>query len=354
MSRENLAIKAFGCNESEEKIRDVVEFSLSSLRGGKGVKMQCYVIKEITDIVDEHIEIVKKSYPHLQKVWFSDVARHQDTLSIDILIASDFFWNFQAGETIRGGPDEPVAVKTSLGWVLSGPLKGKKLSSVANVNFLPSTEKRKVEIDVDKLWNLDTLGIRPESEVQEFFVDNIVFTGDRYSVSLPWKAGHGPIPCNYTNSLMRLKSQVKKLKQVPEVFAKYGEVISEQIEMGIVSKVCSDPKHREPNLQLRPHFIIHSQTTLSISAKSSHIWTSPYVIPVITSYRSFLCFCLSHMSIPPTQPTTFFLYLFSNSCVMIRQLNLCIYVCKIILNNQSVDQCLNSTSSVSGSVFSAR
>ena len=91
---------------------------------------------EITGIVNEHIEIVKKS----QKVWFSHVARHQDSLCIDILIVLDFFWNFQAGETIRGGPVEPVAVKTSLGWVLSGPLKGKKLSSVANVNFLPSTE----------------------------------------------------------------------------------------------------------------------------------------------------------------------------------------------------------------------
>ena len=239
VSSEKLAIKAFGSNESEEKIRDVVECSLSSLRGGEGVKIQCYVVNEITDIVNEHIEIVKKSYSHLQKVWFSDVARHQDTLCIDILIGSDFFWNFQAGETIRGGPDEPVAVKTSLGWVLSGPLKGKKLSSVANVNFLPSTEKRRVEIDVNKLWNLDTLGIRPESEVQEFFVDNIVFTGDRYSVSLPWKAGHGPIPCNYTNSLMRLKSQVKKLKQVPEILAKYDEIILEQIEMGIVSKVSA-------------------------------------------------------------------------------------------------------------------
>ena len=96
-----------------------------------------------------------------------------------------------------------------------------------------------MEVEVNKLWDLDTLGIRPESEVQEFFLDNIVFTGDRYSVSLPWKAGHGPIPCNYTNSLVRLKSQVKKLKQVPDIFAKYDEVISEQVELGIVSKVTA-------------------------------------------------------------------------------------------------------------------
>ena len=80
----------------------------------------------------------------------------------------------------------------------------------------------------------------------------------------------------------------------------------------------------------------------------------PCITPVITSHRSFLYFRLPHLATSLTQPTTFFLYLFSNSCVMIHQLNLCIYVCKIILNNQSVDQYVNSTSSISGSVFSAR
>ena len=178
--KEKLTIKAFGSNENEEKVRDVVEFSLSSLRGGKRVEVQCYVVDEITDIANEHIEVVKKSYSHLKNVWFSDVSRHQETLSIDILIGSDYLWNFQEGETIRGGPNEPVAVKTSLRWVVSGPLKGKSLSSVSNVNFLPLVERRKVEVEVNKLWDLDTLGIRPESEVQEFFLDNIVFTGDRY------------------------------------------------------------------------------------------------------------------------------------------------------------------------------
>ena len=140
-------------------------------------------------------------------------------------------------------------MKSSLGWILSGPLKGKSLSSVSNVNFPPSVEKKKVEVEVNKLWDLDTLGIRPESEVQEFFLDNIVFTGDRYSVSLPWKVGHGPIPCNYNNSVVRLKSQVKKLKQVPDIFAKYDEVISEHVELGIVSKVAAlEALKRECNI----------------------------------------------------------------------------------------------------------
>ena len=153
-------------------------------------------------------------------------------------------------------------------------------------------------------------------------------------------------------SITKSTEKVKKEKETES-----SKLAHSQLEFarggGTANIYCSDPKHREPNLQLRPHCIIQSQLTFSISAKSSHIWTSPYVIPVITPYRSFLCFCLSHMSIPPTQPTTFFLYLFNTLYVMICQLNVCIYVCKIILNNQSVDQNLNSTSSISGSVFSA-
>ena len=59
-------------------------------------------------------------------------------LSIQILIGSDFIWQFQEGESLRGGPNEPVAVKTTLGWVLSGPLRGKHLNVLEeiNVNFV--------------------------------------------------------------------------------------------------------------------------------------------------------------------------------------------------------------------------
>ena len=34
------------------------------------------------------------------------------------------------GQTIRGGPQEPVAIKTLLGWVLSGPLKWVSLTII--------------------------------------------------------------------------------------------------------------------------------------------------------------------------------------------------------------------------------
>lgn len=61
------------------------------------------------------------------------------------------------------------------------------------VNFVGSSTVDKVSLDkeIHKLWELETLGIQQvEDEVYEEFNDNISFDGSRYSVKLPWNAGH--------------------------------------------------------------------------------------------------------------------------------------------------------------------
>ena len=134
---ESLCIKAFGQTEADRKETDVVEFSLTSLRGGKVVNISCFVVDLITSIVNVHPEEVKKQCKYLNNVSFSDVSRHNEMLSIQILIGSDFIWQFQESESLRGGPNEPVAVKTTLVWVLSGPLRGKHLDVIDEINVKP-------------------------------------------------------------------------------------------------------------------------------------------------------------------------------------------------------------------------
>ena len=249
--KENLGIKAFGRKEAEEGMRDVIELSLLGPQGEKKVSIEAFVVEDIATISNVHVEIVKKQYAHLKNVYFSDVSRYEDTLEIDCLVGSDFFWAFHDGEVIRGGPDEPVAVKTTIGWVLSGPVKGEILhsSSDCNVNCLTdstslfvNSEKHEIDSQLNKLWDLESIGIRVEDEVHTHVIDNVFFTGKRYSVGLPWKVAHKPLATNYSNSLARLKSQVRKLKETPEIFEKYNEVISQQVRDGIVEQVTElDP-----------------------------------------------------------------------------------------------------------------
>ena len=249
--KEKLGIKAFGRKEAEEEMRDVVELSLLGPQGEKKVSIEAFVVDDIATISNVHVEIVKKQYVHLKNVYFSDVSRYEDTLEIDCLVGSDFFWAFHDGEVIRGGPDEPAAVKTTIGWVLAGPVKGEILhsSSDCNVNCLTdsaslfvNSDKHEIDSQLNKLWDLESIGIRVEDEVHTHVIDNIFFTGKRYSVGLPWKVAHKPLATNYSNSLARLKSQVCKLKETPEIFEKYNEVISQQVRDSIVEQVTElDP-----------------------------------------------------------------------------------------------------------------
>ena len=75
-----------------------------------------------------------------------------------------------------------------LGWVLSGPIKGKKvdLTETLNVNFIiGSTAER--NIPVEHVENKDSIGICEGNEIHEDIVDNITFDGTRYCTKLPWK-----------------------------------------------------------------------------------------------------------------------------------------------------------------------
>ena len=239
-------MKTFGSRESEIEMRKVYTIPLVSLNGGNSINIEAFSVNEISTIANQHLEEAKNDYSHLKGIQFSDFSRYDDLLEIDILIGANYMWSFQDGDVKRGGQDEPVAIHTALGWVLSGPIRGKNSdsSSVDSLVSLvidpcPLPDKALTEINksMHKLWDLESLGIRVEDEVHKSVVNNISFTGERYSVGLPWKMGHGPIPNNYENAYVRLKSQVRKLAKSPQVLEEYDSIIAEQRKTGIIEQV---------------------------------------------------------------------------------------------------------------------
>ena len=247
LREEELGVKTFGSREAEVEMRKVYAIPLVAVNGGKTITIEAFSVSEISTIANQHVEDIKNIYSHLKDIQFSDFCRGDDFLEIDILIGANYMWNFQDGDVKRGGQDEPVAIHTELGWVLSGPFQGKNfdVSSFENLVGLviepcPLQDKVVAEIDksMHKLWDLETLGIRVEDEIHKSVVSNISFTGERYSVGLPWKMGHGPIPNNYENACVRLKSQVRKLSKTPAVLEEYNNIIVEQENAGIIEKVA--------------------------------------------------------------------------------------------------------------------
>ena len=83
------------------------------------------------------------------------MSKRKDEVVIDVLVRADYLWHFQKGYTIRGRFDEPVAVETELGWVLSGPMKGQDTWSdvhFTQANFTISSVKEQESLeDVQRL-----------------------------------------------------------------------------------------------------------------------------------------------------------------------------------------------------------
>ena len=156
--KENLGIRVFGSNETDYALREIVNFTISPVSEGESVNVECFVVPEIANIVNEHVEFAKHDYLHLKKLYFSDVAKNKEELEVDILVGANFIWQFQKGETIRGGPSDPVAIHTTLGWVLSGPLKGKSIlsdePSVSNANLVSASTKQEKQLSEEKVSRL--------------------------------------------------------------------------------------------------------------------------------------------------------------------------------------------------------
>ena len=248
LREESLGIKTFGKSEPEVKMREVYELELEPLHNGKSVTVEAFLVDEISTISNVHVEEIKKNYQHLCDIYFSDVSRSEDLLEIDILIGANYLWSFHEGQVIRGGQQDPVAIKTVLGYVLSGPVKGKNpyhcsgefVALTLDPNPISRKDMQSLNKDLHKLWDLETLGIRVDEDVHQKVIDDVSFNGQRYSVGLPWKAEHGPIPLNYNSALIRLKNQLRKLHQTPDILMQYDAVIKEQLESGIISEVTKD------------------------------------------------------------------------------------------------------------------
>ena len=164
-----IEVCTFGEQTKESGLKGVYDLQVFCFQGGDGVKIEAYGVPTIAQIRNEHIEVMKSEYPHFQGLWFSDVSCDKEILGVNLLIEADYLWCFQGGRIIQGGVDQHVAVKTCLGWVLLGPLKGTRDDMQINVNFvshaLSPVDSNELEDSTRKLWDFKTLGIREENEV---------------------------------------------------------------------------------------------------------------------------------------------------------------------------------------------
>ena len=185
--------------------------------------------------------------------------------SVDLLIGNDYYFDLLMSKKMEFGGGL-FLFQSKLGWILGGryltttdPVSVPNLlvctMGIAPTSMKPSTHMLN-EVDLsladkpnlDIFWNLESIGIidspstSDDDKALEMFNNTVKFEDGRYLVTWPWKESHPSLPDNYQLAVGRLKSTLQRLKKDPHLLQMYSAIIQEQLERGIIEKVCSKSK----------------------------------------------------------------------------------------------------------------
>ena len=175
-----------------------------------------------------------EGHSHLRGVVMDDVDE-KDNLPVHIILGANDFAKIRTSEKLRvGRRGDPVAEFTRFGWTIMSP--GASAGSTNAFLTLNSATS-----DYEQLCALDVLGLAEQSGSQAEVYDEFKETLKRspegwYEVALPWKGNCPELLDNYSGSLQRLNSLLRKLRRT-DMLEEYDAVIREQLENGVVERV---------------------------------------------------------------------------------------------------------------------
>nr|CAD2134264.1 unnamed protein product [Meloidogyne enterolobii] len=171
-----------------------------------------------------------------------------------ILLGSDYYYDLEP-TPIKKLPSGYTLVSTLLGPIVAGKPYSPSNSIIHTTNFCSQ-----IDDQIQQFLSLEGIGIKEdpgensEDKVSTQFVKDIKFVDGRYEIKFPFKTdpAHLPIPTNFPLCYGRLRSVLNSLKNDKTLISKYQEILTEQLQLGIIEKV------QNPNQNCVPlHYLPH-------------------------------------------------------------------------------------------------
>ena len=134
---------------------------------------------------------------------------------------------------------EPFAVLTKLGWVVSGPMTGKRRQKVCHFAF---TEDVKVAENIQTWWDIEAYASKinvvsqskKEPQAQKMSESTTKFTGEWHEVGMLWSEPEPDLSNNYSSALGQLYSLERRFQRDPNLKNLYQQSIDTDVEKKFV------------------------------------------------------------------------------------------------------------------------
>ena len=187
---------------------------------------------------------VAQQWNHLSDVDLPEL----DGGDVMILIGADMAHLLIHLEVRQGRWDEPIAVKTPLGWTLFGNVDqghGEKI----NANFLALDKEITFQHQIERFWEIDSYATKQvlsestlsveDKRAQAILESSTVKKEGHYKTALLWKR-EPALPNNHAMAVSRLHSTERKLKRIPELAEKYPNVINDYVAKGYAQRMTQE------------------------------------------------------------------------------------------------------------------
>ena len=192
---------------------------------------------------------------------------------VELLLGANVLEAVLQREARVGRPGEPVAIRTTFGWALTGSLFGLVPEHVREVMFISSTLGDQVHDDLSYMmrdwWSTEAFGtymaqpaMTPQDKrAQEILEKTTEHRGGKYEVGLLWQDSDVDMPDSYEMAYSRLRSLERGLLKHPERAEAYDEVLQGYIQQGYARKLTlQESQTKEKKRWILPHHaVIHPE-----------------------------------------------------------------------------------------------
>ncbi|XP_057310467.1 uncharacterized protein LOC130648433 [Hydractinia symbiolongicarpus] len=223
---------------------------------------KAWVVPDLnTPTEKRNITDLKEKYVHLKDI---DIPTFNDD-RVTVLIGIDTPSLHMQHDYRVGKHNEPVAVKTQLGWILFG---GKNKNIFTNINRL-ETDTDNLNKAVERFWEIESYGTKPplhpdlltkdEKHALHILKSTTKMKDGHFEVGLLWKDEKPKLPYDCELAVQRLKSNERKLSKQPILAENYRLQVKEYIALGHARKLSDFEKNQTSDITnyIPHHGVVH-------------------------------------------------------------------------------------------------